>query len=34
LIDELRKTRPLSVIMAERVTTLRAWAAGRTVPAE
>ena len=31
---ELRKTRPLSVIMAERVAALRAWAKGRTVPAE
>ena len=31
---ELRKTRPLSVIMAERVAALRAWALGRTVPAE
>ena len=31
---ELRKTRPLSVIMAERVAALRAWASGRTVPAE
>jgi SpoVK/Ycf46/Vps4 family AAA+-type ATPase len=31
---ELRKTRPLSVIMAERVSALRAWANGRTVPAE
>ena len=31
---ELRKTRPLSVIMAERVAALRAWATGRTVPAE
>jgi hypothetical protein len=31
---ELKKTRPLSVIMAERVTALRAWARGRTVPAE
>jgi hypothetical protein len=31
---ELRKTRPLSVIMAERVAALRAWARGRTVPAE
>ena len=31
---ELRKTRPLSVIMAERVATLRAWALDRTVPAE
>jgi len=34
LAAELRKTRPLSVIMAERVAALRAWAAGRTVPAE
>ncbi len=31
---ELKKTRPLSVIMAERVTALRAWARGRTVPAD
>jgi hypothetical protein len=31
---ELRKTRPLSVIMAERVAALRTWARGRTVPAE
>jgi hypothetical protein len=31
---ELRKTRPLSVIMAERVAALRAWAKDRTVPAE
>lgn len=30
---ELRATRPLSVVMAEQVTALRAWAAGRTVPA-
>ena len=34
LAAELRKTRPLSIIMAERVAALRAWAAGRTVPAE
>jgi hypothetical protein len=31
---ELKKTRPLSVIMAERVTAVRSWARGRTVPAE
>jgi SpoVK/Ycf46/Vps4 family AAA+-type ATPase len=31
---ELKKTRPLSVIMAERVMALRSWASGRTVPAE
>ncbi|MBX9246595.1 AAA family ATPase [Actinotalea ferrariae] len=30
---ELRATRPLSVVMAEQVAALRAWAAGRTVPA-
>jgi hypothetical protein len=30
---ELRKTRPLSVIMAERVAAVRTWARGRTVPA-
>jgi SpoVK/Ycf46/Vps4 family AAA+-type ATPase len=34
LAAELRKTRPLSVVMAEPVAALRAWAAGRTVPAE
>jgi SpoVK/Ycf46/Vps4 family AAA+-type ATPase len=34
IASELRKTRPLSVIMAERVAALRAWASGRTVPAE
>jgi SpoVK/Ycf46/Vps4 family AAA+-type ATPase len=34
LANELQKTRPLSVIMAERVTALRAWASGRTVAAE
>jgi hypothetical protein len=31
---ELRRTRPLSVVMAEQVDALRAWAAGRTVPAD
>ncbi len=30
---EIERTRPLSVVMAERVTALRTWAAGRTVPA-
>jgi hypothetical protein len=33
LLAEFRKTRPLSVVMAERVAALRAWAAGRTVAA-
>jgi SpoVK/Ycf46/Vps4 family AAA+-type ATPase len=31
--EELARTRPLSVVMAERIAGLRAWAAGRTVPA-
>lgn len=34
LRDELRGTRPLSVVMAEKVAALRAWAQGRTVPAD
>jgi SpoVK/Ycf46/Vps4 family AAA+-type ATPase len=33
LLKEIRDTRPLSVVMAERVGALRAWAAERTVPA-
>ena len=33
LLAELAQTRPLSVVMAESVAALRAWAAGRTVPA-
>ncbi len=31
--EELARTRPLAVVMAERIAELRAWAAGRTVPA-
>jgi len=31
---ELQATRPLSVVMAEKVAALRAWAQGRTVPAD
>ena len=34
LIAEFNRTRPLSVLMAERVTELRAWARDRTVPAD
>jgi hypothetical protein len=34
LLAEFRKTRPLSVVMAERVEALRDWARDRTVPAE
>ncbi|SFK05498.1 AAA+-type ATPase, SpoVK/Ycf46/Vps4 family [Cellulomonas sp. KH9] len=33
VLEELRATRPLSVVMGERVAALRAWAATRTVPA-
>ena len=33
LSQEIRDTRPLSVVMAERVDALRTWAAERTVPA-
>jgi SpoVK/Ycf46/Vps4 family AAA+-type ATPase len=33
LIKELKATRPLSVLMAEKIAGLRAWAADRTVPA-
>ena len=33
LLEELGRTRPLSVVMAEKVARLRAWAAERTVPA-
>ena len=34
LLQELRNTRPLSVLMAEQVAALRAWASARTVPAD
>jgi SpoVK/Ycf46/Vps4 family AAA+-type ATPase len=34
LQEELRATRPLSVVMREQVAGLRAWAASRTVPAD
>jgi hypothetical protein len=34
VLDELHRTRPLSVFMAERVAGLRAWASERTVPAD
>jgi SpoVK/Ycf46/Vps4 family AAA+-type ATPase len=33
VLKEIHDTRPLSVVMAERVEALRAWAAARTVPA-
>ncbi len=34
LVEELEKTRPLSVLMAEKIAYLRSWAADRTVPAD
>jgi SpoVK/Ycf46/Vps4 family AAA+-type ATPase len=34
LLAEFHKTKPLSVIMAERIAAVRAWAADRTVPAD
>ena len=33
LLEEIQRTRPLSVVMAERIDKLRAWARERTVPA-
>ncbi len=33
LLEELKRTRPLSVVMAEKIQQLRLWAADRTVPA-
>ena len=34
IADELEATRPLSVVMGEKISELRAWAAERTVPAD
>jgi Trm5-related predicted tRNA methylase len=34
LLVEIRQTRPLSVVMAEKVDELREWAANRTVPCD
>jgi SpoVK/Ycf46/Vps4 family AAA+-type ATPase len=34
LLEEIRMTKPLSVVMAEQVRALRQWAAGRTVPCD
>jgi hypothetical protein len=31
IIEEIGKTRPLSMLMAEKITALRQWAQGRTV---
>lgn len=34
VIDELRRTKPLSIVMAEKISALRNWAQQRTVPAD
>ena len=34
VLNEIKQTKPLSVVMAERVSALRDWAAGRTVPCD
>lgn len=34
ILRELAQTKPLSVVMAEKMAALRAWASGRTVPAD
>ena len=34
ILDEIRQTKPLSVVMAERISELRMWAADRTVPCD
>jgi SpoVK/Ycf46/Vps4 family AAA+-type ATPase len=34
ILEEIAETKPLSVVMAERVAALRDWAAGRTVPCD
>lgn len=34
ILDEIRQTRPLSVIMSERISALRLWADARTVPCD
>ncbi|HSB49570.1 MAG TPA: AAA family ATPase, partial [Burkholderiales bacterium] len=34
VLAEISSTRPLSIVMAERIEALRAWAQGRTVPAD
>jgi hypothetical protein len=34
VLAEFKRTRPLSVIMAEKLSALRRWAAERTVPAD
>jgi hypothetical protein len=33
LLDEIARTKPIAVVMAEEISALRAWAQGRTVSA-
>ena len=34
ILEEIRQTRPLSVVMKEKIATMRDWASGRTVPCD
>jgi hypothetical protein len=34
VLAEIKATRPLSVVMGEKITSLRTWAESRTVPAD
>jgi SpoVK/Ycf46/Vps4 family AAA+-type ATPase len=34
VLEEISRTRPLSVVMSEKIGALRQWAAGRTVPSD
>jgi hypothetical protein len=34
ILQEIKTTRPLSVVMAEKISALREWARGRTVPVD
>ena len=34
ILTEIKATRPLSVVMSEKIAALRAWAEGRTVAAD
>jgi SpoVK/Ycf46/Vps4 family AAA+-type ATPase len=34
IVDEIQRTRPLSIVMAEQVGAMREWASGRTVPCD
>jgi hypothetical protein len=34
ILEEIKQTKPLSILMAEKINYLRSWAAERTVPAD